>query len=192
MQMRQCQMIKCIVCLSAVSGLSGKTNRCADCAHETCIRFKPFKWAIKILTLSEAKTGYVLITCGQIWQHFLLHGNSFFTRNYYTSAELITLTCRTVDWSHKTKCVDLKKMKYFKSQKCKEEGVVSIVWKVTCIMNILWNLSGSLIEVVVIRHEKKGDTPTFITVDIMNACGVCKQSMCAVPGFLQCYAMAWC
>ena len=92
--------------------------------------------------------------------HFLWNGHSFFTDNYYTSTELMnkfednkTLTCRTVDaYSSTLLTLELlnkmfyvkTKMKYCKSLKCKKGWMVAITWKVTCIINSLCNLSGSL------------------------------------------------
>ena len=70
--------------------------------------------------------------------------------------------------------------------------MVAITWKVTCIINILGNLSGSLYGGVAVTHEKKGDTQISIRVDIIKACRVCKGKLCLVPSFHWCYYMAGC
>ena len=72
------------------------------------IKIKPVKWGIKIFTLAEAKTGYVLNllpyvgkrvdtdvgkttqTVLYVGKHHLGRGHRFFTDNYYTSVELMT------------------------------------------------------------------------------------------------------
>ena len=86
------------------------------------IKIKPVKWGIKIFTLAEAKTGYVLNllpyvgkrvdtdvgkttqTVLDVGKHHLGKGHWFFTDNYYTSVELMTkleqqktLSCGTVN-----------------------------------------------------------------------------------------------
>ena len=47
-----------------------------------------------------------------------------------------------------------------------------ITWKVTDITKIVCNLSGLLVDDVVVRHEKKGNTQISSRVDMMNACNV--------------------
>ena len=72
------------------------------------IKIKPIKWGIKIFTLAEAKSGYVLNllpyagkredtgvgkttqTVLDVGKHYLNKGHRYFTDNYYTSVELMT------------------------------------------------------------------------------------------------------
>ncbi|KAI0218647.1 PiggyBac transposable element-derived protein 5 [Lamellibrachia satsuma] len=98
------------------------------------IKIKPVKWGIKIFTLVEAKTGYVLNllpyvgkhedtavgkttqTVLDVGKHYLNKGHRFFTDNYYTSVELMTkledkntLSCGTVNSNRVGLPKDMKK-----------------------------------------------------------------------------------
>ena len=98
------------------------------------IKIKPIKWGIKIFTLAEAKTGYVLNllpyagkredtgvgkttqTVLDVGKHYLNKGHRYFTDNYYTSVELMTklqakntLSCGTVNSNRVGLPKDMKK-----------------------------------------------------------------------------------
>ena len=98
------------------------------------IKIKPIKWGIKIFTLAEAKTGYVLNllpyagkredtgvgkttqTVLDVGKHYLNKGHQYFTDNYYTSVELMTklqakntLSCGTVNSNRVGLPKDMKK-----------------------------------------------------------------------------------
>ena len=98
------------------------------------IKIKPIKWGIKIFTLAEARTGYVLNllpyagkredtgvgkttqTVLDVGKHYLNKGHRYFTDNYYTSVELMTklqakntLSCGTVNSNRVGLPKDMKK-----------------------------------------------------------------------------------
>jgi len=98
------------------------------------IKMKPVKWGIKLFTIAEAKTGYVLNllpyvgkredtgvgkttqTVLDVGKDYLDKGHRFFTDNYYTSVELMTkleqrktLFCGTVNSNRVGLPKDMKK-----------------------------------------------------------------------------------
>ena len=98
------------------------------------IKIKPVKWGIKLFTIAEAKTGYVLNILPYLGKRadtafgkttqvvldvgkgYLLKGHYFFTDNYYTSVELMmalekrnTLLCGTVNSNRVGLPSDIKK-----------------------------------------------------------------------------------
>ena len=99
-----------------------------------CVKIKPVKWGIKLLTLAEAKTGYVVNilpyagrrpdtdvgkttqTVLDVCQPYLNKGHRVFMDNYYTSVELMeklaekrTLSCGTVKSNRVGLPADMKK-----------------------------------------------------------------------------------
>ncbi|KAK6168810.1 hypothetical protein SNE40_019986 [Patella caerulea] len=149
------------------------------------IKNKPIKWGIKLFTLAESSSGYVLNIIPyagkredtqlsktaqivvDVCQPFLNKGHYLFMDNYYTSIELIeylsqvkTLSCGTVNSNRKRLPSDMKnsatkKLKKGESLKRISNNVLAVSWKDTRVVNLLTNIPGNLDDVDIQRRDKK-------------------------------------
>ncbi|KAK2143563.1 hypothetical protein LSH36_831g00039 [Paralvinella palmiformis] len=149
------------------------------------IKSKPVKWGIKLFTIVESHTGYVLNLLRKrvktvvskttqivldVGKHYLNKGHRFFTDNYYTSIELMTkleeentLSCGTVNQNRsglpkdaKKTCAVVKSLKRGDSLKRMKGRMLAVTWRDTRIVNVLCNVPGYLGDGAVRRRDRKG------------------------------------